>query len=244
MSDTNVIIHIFPGEAVEEKGTFNNMRRRGLVEFKNYLLTVLGHVGISFPPEKKIYGFGPIITPGDITHLRDNYSERVNSMRRKIKQPWNAVNFLFYEESPTFRGKVFTDDDDNIFFASHPHIEIPLKLKDMSKKDALKILTKLDAPYGSKFQGEERENCLTAIFNHLPLYYHNDKPVVLSEPGMLRNTLAELQQGIKPQEEGVAVAAKRGGKRRRKTKRKSRKSKKRRRKKRKTRKKRKSRKKR
>ena len=244
MSDTNVIIHIFPGEAVEEEGTFNNMRRRGLEEFKNYLLTVLGHVGISFPPEKKIYGFGPIITPGDITQLRDNYSERVNSMRRKIKKPWNAVNFLFYEESPTFRGKVFTDDDDDIFFASHPHIEIPLKLKDMSKKDALKILTKLDAPYGSKFQGEERENCLTAIFNHLPLYYHNDKPVVLSEPGMLRNTLAELQQGIKPQEEGVAVAAKRGGKRRRKTKRKSRKSKKRRRKKRKTRRKRKSRKKR
>ena len=244
MSDTNVIIHIFPGEAVEEEGTFNNMRRRGLEEFKNYLLTVLGHVGISFPPEKKIYGFGPIITPGDITQLRDNYSERVNSMRRKIKKPWNAVNFLFYEESPTFRGKVFTDDDDDIFFASHPHIEIPLKLKDMSKKDALKILTKLDAPYGSKFQGEERENCLTAIFNHLPLYYHNDKPVVLSEPGMLRNTLAELQEGIKSQEEGVAVAAKRGGKRRRKTKRKSRKSKKRRRKKRKTRRKRKSRKKR
>ena len=53
MSDTNVIIHIFPGEAVEKEGTFDDMRRRGLVEFKNYLLTVLGHVGISFPPEKK-----------------------------------------------------------------------------------------------------------------------------------------------------------------------------------------------
>ena len=221
MSDTNVIIHIFPGEAIEEEGTFDNMRRRGLDEFKNYLLTVLGHVGISFPPEKKIYGFGPIITQEDITHLRNNYSERVNSMRRRIKSPWNAVNFLFYEDSPVFRGKVFTDDDDDIFFASHPHIEIPLKLKDMSKKDALKILTKLDAPYGSKFQGEERENCLTAIFNYLPLYYHNDKLVVLSEPGMLRNTLAELQKGIKGES---GAASKQGGRRRRrKTKRKKRK---------------------
>ena len=60
MSDTNVIIHIFPGEAVEKEGTFDDMRTRGLVEFKNYLLTVLGHVGISFPPEKKIYGFGDL----------------------------------------------------------------------------------------------------------------------------------------------------------------------------------------
>lgn len=244
MSDTNIIIHIYPGKAVDKEGEFNKKREQGITSFKEYLLEVLGHAGISFPPEKKIYGFGPIIEEGDITHLRDNYGERVNSMRRSIKQPWTAVNFLFYENSPIFRGKVFTDDDDDIFFASHPHIEIPLKLKDMSKKDALKILTKLDAPYGSKFQGEERENCLTAIFNHLPLYYHNNKPVVLSEPGMLRNTLAELQEGIKPQEEGVAVAAKRGGMKRRKTKRKSRKSKKRRRKKRKTRRKRKSRKKR
>ena len=33
----NCIIHIFPGQAVEEEGTFDNMRTRGLDEFKNYL---------------------------------------------------------------------------------------------------------------------------------------------------------------------------------------------------------------
>jgi hypothetical protein len=222
MSDTNVIIHIFPGRGIEEEREFYNKKEQGISIFKDYLLEVLGHVGISFPPEKKIYGFGPIITEEDIIPLRNNYSERVNSMRMRIKHPWNAVNFLFYEDSPVFHGKVFTDDDDNIFFASHPHIEIPLKLKGMSKKDALNILTKLDAPYGSKFQGQERENCLTAIFNHLPLYYSNDKPVVLSEPGMLRNTLMELQKGVEG-ESGATGASKQGGKRTRKTKRKKRK---------------------
>ena len=220
---TNVIIHIYPGRGKEEEREFYNKKELGINIFKEYLLEVLGHVGISFPPEKKIYGFGPIITEEDIIPLRNNYSERVNSMRMRIKHPWNAVNFLFYEDSPVFRGKVFTDDDDNIFFASHPHIEIPLKLKGMSKKDALNILTKLDAPYGSKFQGQERENCLTAIFNHLPLYYRNDKPVVLSEPGMLRNTLVELQKGIEGES---GAASKQGGKRRRKRKTKKRKKRK------------------
>ena len=222
---TNVIIHIYPGRGKEEEREFYNKKEQGINIFKEYLLEVLGHVGISFPPEKKIYGFGPIITEEDIIPLRNNYSERVNSMRMRIKHPWNAVNFLFYEDSPVFQGKVFTDDDDNIFFASHPHIEIPLKLKGMSKKDALNILTKLDAPYGSKFQGQERENCLTAIFNHLPLYYRNDKPVVLSEPGMLRNTLVELQKGIEGES---GAASKQGGKRRRKRKTKRKKRKKRR----------------
>ena len=46
---TDVIIHIYPGIAREPLGTFDDMRRQNLDEFKNYLLTVLGHVGISFP---------------------------------------------------------------------------------------------------------------------------------------------------------------------------------------------------
>jgi len=222
---TNVIIHIYPGRGKEEEREFYNKKELGINIFKEYLLEVLGHVGISFPLEKKIYGFGPIITEEDIIPLRNNYSESPDSMRMRIKHPWNAVNFLFYEDSPVFRGKVFTGEDDNVFFASHPHIEIPLKLKGMSKKDALKILTKLGGKYGSKFQGEDRENCLTAIFNYLPLYYRNDKPVVLSEPGMLRNTLVELQKGIEGES---GAASKQGGKRRRKRKTKRKKRKKRR----------------
>ena len=233
---TDVIIHIYPGRGKEEEREFYNKKEQGISIFKEYLLEVFGHVGISFPLEKKIYGFGPIITEEDIIPLRNNYSESPDSMRMRIKHPWNAVNFLFYEDSPVFRGKVFTGEDDNVFFASHPHIEIPLKLKGMSKKDALKILTKLGGKYGSKFQGEDRENCLTAIFNYLPLYYRNDKPVVLSEPGMLRNTLAELQKGIK--EESGAAAAKQGGRRRRRRKTRRRKTRRKKRRKKKTRKKR------
>lgn len=220
MSDTNVIIHIFQGSALEEKGEFYKKKEEGISNFKKYLLDVLGHVGISFPPEPTIYGFGPNITQEHITNLRGNYQEGVNSMRRKFIIPWDTINFLFFEKSPVFRGKIFTDEE---FFASRPHIEIPLKLKHMDKKKALEILTGLNAYYGSKFTDENRENCLTAIFNHLPLYYHNNKKVVLSEPGMLRVTLDELQDEIKQQEEGVAVAAKRGGRKRRKTKRKKRK---------------------
>ena len=53
MSDTNVIIHIYPGRGKEEEREFYNKKELGINIFKEYLLEVLGHVGISFPPEKK-----------------------------------------------------------------------------------------------------------------------------------------------------------------------------------------------
>ena len=229
---TDVIIHIFPGIGREPPGTFDEMRKQGLDQFKNYLLTVLGHVGISFPPDPTVYGYGPNITQEDLDKLHRQYVGRMRSDHSRIKLPWTAINFLLRPKSPVFVGKI---SNDTVFFNEHEHIKIPLRLVGKTAEQALAILNGIKAPYGNPHSDDTKENCLTAIFNHLPLTYPDGKPVVLREVYMLRVTLEDLltkYQG-KKEESG---ASKQGGRRRRKKTKKKRKTKKRRRKKRKRRK--------
>jgi hypothetical protein len=226
---TDVIIHIFPGIGREPRGTFDEMRTQGLVEFKNYLLTVLGHVGISFPPDETVYGYGPNITQEDLDNLRKFYQIRTRSDRSKEKVKWTALNFLFREKSRVFAGEISDDTD---FFNEHEHIKIPLRLVDKTAEQALAILNDIKAPYGNPHSDDTKENCLTAIFNHLPLTYPDGKPVVLREVYMLRVTLEDLQTKYQGKKEesgaagpvrlaasgaaGAAAASKQGGRRRRK----------------------------
>ena len=122
---TDVIIHIFPGIKYPP-GAFDEMRRQGIDQFKNYLLTVLGHIGISFPPDSTVYGYGPNITQEDLDNLRPDYQRKVSGAVRRIpKEKWTAINFLLREKSPVFNGII---SDDTQFFNEHEHIKIPLKL--------------------------------------------------------------------------------------------------------------------
>ena len=246
---TDVIIHIFPGIGKEPIGTFDEMRTQGLDQFKNYLLTVLGHVGISFPPDPTVYGYGPNITQEDLDSLPTKYVGRMRSDRSRLKLQWTAINFLLRPKSPVFAGKISNDTE---FFNEYEHIKIPLRLEDKTAEQALAILNDIKAPYGNPYNDARKENCLTVIFNHLPLTYPDGKPVVLREVYMLRVTLEDLQTKYQGKKEesgaagpvrlaasgaaGAAGASKQGGRRRRKKTKKKRKTKKRRRKKRKRRK--------
>ena len=231
---TNVIIHIFPGIATEPPGTFDEMRTQGLDQFKNYLLTVLGHVGISFPPDPTVYGYGPNITQEELDKVPSKYVGKMGGDRCRRKLFWTAINFLLRPKSPVFAGKISNDTE---FFNEHEHIKIPLRLVDKTAEQALAILNGIKAPYGNPYIDPRKENCLTAIFNHLPLTYPDGKPVVLREVYMLRVTLEDLQTEYQGKKEesgaGAAAASKQGGRRRRKKAKKKRKTKKRRRKKRK-----------
>ena len=223
---TDVIIHIFPGIGREPIGTFDEMKELGLDQFKNYLLSVLGHVGISFLSDEPVYGYGPNITQKDLDNLRPLYENIRKSDSSRKKTKWTALNFLFYPKSPIFVGKI---SDDTEFFNEHQHIKIPLKLVDKTAQQALYALNGIEASYGSPYLDDTKENCLTAIFNHLTLTYPDGNPVVLSEVYMLRQTLKELQTKYKgKKEESGAAASKQGGKRRRKRKTKRKKRKKRR----------------
>ena len=249
---TDVIIHIYPGIAREPIGTFDEMKELGLDQFKNYLLSVLGHVGISFLSDEPVYGYGPNITQEDLDNLRPLYENIRKSDSSRKKTKWTALNFLFYPKSPIFVGKI---SDDTEFFNEHKHIKIPLKLVNKTAQQALYALNGIEASYGSPYLDNTKENCLTAIFNHLTLTYPDGNPVVLSEVYMLRQTLKELQTKYKGKKEesgaagpvrpaasgaagpvrpaasgsaGVAAgASKQGGKRRRKRKTKRKKRKKR-----------------
>jgi len=229
---TNVIIHIYPGIARESIGTFDEMKELGLDQFKNYLLSVLGHVGISFLSDEPVYGYGPNITQKDLDNLRPLYENIRKSDSSRKKTKWTALNFLFYPKSPIFVGKI---SDDTEFFNEHQHIKIPLKLVDKTAQQALYALNGIEASYGSPYLDDTKENCLTAIFNHLTLTYPDGNPVVLSEVYMLRQTLKELQTKYKGKKEesgaagpvrpaasgsagAAAGASKQGGKRRRKRK--------------------------
>jgi len=235
---TDVIIHIYPGIAREPIGTFDEMKELGLDQFKNYLLSVLGHVGISFLSDEPVYGYGPNITQEDLDNLRPLYENIRKSDSSRKKTKWTALNFLFYPKSPIFVGKI---SDDTEFFNEHKHIKIPLKLVNKTAQQALYALNGIEASYGSPYLDDTKENCLTAIFNHLTLTYPDGNPVVLSEVYMLRQTLKELQENSNSKESsgaagpvrpaasaasGAAAPPRQGGRRRRrKTKRKKRKSK-------------------
>jgi len=218
---SEVIIHIFPGISTDPPGAFDEMRSQGIDQFKNFLFTVLGHVGISFPSDTIVYGYGPNITQEDLDNLRPFYQNKRRSDLSREKTKWTALNFLFYKKSPVFDGIISNDTQ---FFNEHEHIKIPLKLgTGYNTETALETLKGITAQYGSPYLNNTKENCLTAIFNHLPLTYPDGKPVVLSTVYMLRQTLKELQENSNSKESSGA-AGKKGG-RRRKTKRKKRKSK-------------------
>jgi hypothetical protein len=211
---TKVIIHFFRGKLSEAPGKFNEMKsfaidHGGMEYFKDYLLEFFGHVGISFPPDREVYGFGPNITQEDLNDLGPN---RIVDEK---EIPWTAENFLFDDESPKFKGTISVDTQ---FFAAHVHVpKIPLILVGKEKEEALDILRNIDKDYGLPRQ--EGENCLTAIFKYLPLTYSDGTSVLetLSCPSSLIITLQDLKAGL--------AEAKKGGKKtkRKKTKRKRRK---------------------
>jgi len=258
-----VNIHIFQGTGTEQAGKFDEMRTQGLDQFKNHLLTTLGHVGISFPPDTTIYGYGPNITKKVLDELDDKYMESDEQQTRFDDFPWTATNFLLRKDSPEFIGKITKD---TAFFKNNIHETFPLIALVSSAKEALGILCNIKTTYRIRRDDgtfmelvkpsiyglpgkvyDPRENCLTAIFNHLPLTYQNGKQVVLTTVYMLSQTLKELRQGTREacakNESGSPGESKEGGRRRRKKRKKKRKTKKRKsRKKRKTKKKRKSRK--
>ena len=222
---TDVIVHFFVGIGQEPIGTFDEMKEQGLDQFKNYLLTTLGHVGISFPPDTTVYGYGPNITQEDLNSLGPYYENirRSNFSRKKTK--WTAFNFLLDTKSPVFSGKISDDSD---FFGEHKHIKIPLKLVNKTKDEALVILNGIEKNYGYPYSDSSRENCLTAIFNHLELTYPDGKPVILEAVYSLSVTLDNLQKKYQDRERelGVAMASKGGViKKKRKKKRKTRKKK-------------------
>tara|TARA_R110001592_G_scaffold251127_1_gene513808 strand:- start:4838 stop:5677 length:840 start_codon:yes stop_codon:yes gene_type:complete len=260
-----VNIHIFQGTGTEEEGKVNILKNQvvddddgsSLTRFKNHLLTIHGHVGISFPdisfPDNTtIYGYGPDITRKVLDELEvgDEYMEsdkRRTGTTRWTREDWTATNFLFRKDSPKFIGKITKDTS---FFDPEQTETFPLIALVPTPRDALEILYNIKKPYvftddpnkkdqpaiyglpGKKY--DPRENCLTAIFNHLPLTYQNGKQVVLTTVYMLSQTLKELHQGTreaceKNEKSGSTGESKEGGRRRRK-KRKSRKSKRRRRK--------------
>jgi hypothetical protein len=230
---TDVIIHIFQGIGTEHEEAFNEMKKAGIHQFKNYLLVTLGHVGISFGDEN-IYGFGPNITQHDLDELRPYYYKKRRSDFSTKKTPWNAANFLFGEKGIIFDGIMSLDTE---FFNQHNHIKIPLKLME-TKDDALGKLNIITAKYGippellhRKRTEEQRsmtfENCLSAIFNHLSLTYIDGRAVkpTLKQVYYLTQTLWDLVPSIRPPPLGVrpfASASKdtRGGRRRKKTKKK------------------------
>ena len=121
---------------------------------------------------------------------------------------------------PVFDGIISNDTQ---FFNEHEHIKIPLKLgTGYNTETALETLNGITAQYGSPYLDDTKENCLTAIFNHLPLTYPDGRPVVLSEVYMLRQTLKELQENSNSKEssgaaekESSGATGKRGGRRRR-----------------------------
>ena len=234
---TDVIIHIFQGIGTEHEEAFDEMKKAGIHQFKNYLLVVLGHVGISFGDEN-IYGFGPNITQHDLNELRSYYHKKRRSGRNSQKIPWNATNFLFGEKSIIFDGIISIDTE---FFNQHNHVKIPLKLMG-TKDDALEKLNSITAKYGippellHRERTEEQrlmtfENCLSAIFNHLSLTYLDGRAVkpTLKQVYYLTQTLWDLVPSIRPPPLQLRPSASkdtRGGRRRkRKTKRKTRKKK-------------------
>tara|TARA_B110000037_G_scaffold166905_1_gene188941 strand:+ start:1568 stop:2365 length:798 start_codon:yes stop_codon:yes gene_type:complete len=233
---TDVIIHIFQGIRTEHEEAFNEMKKAGIHQFKNYLLVALGHVGISFGDEN-IYGFGPNITQHDLDELRPYYHRKRRSDFSTKKTPWNATNFLFDEKSIIFDGIMSLDTE---FFNQHKHIKIPLKLMG-TKDDALEKLYSIKAKYGippellHRKRTEEQkeltfENCLSAIFNHLPLRYLDGQTEVkptIKQVYYLTQTLWDLVPSTRPSPPRTRPAAasgeskgaaERGGRRRRKTK--------------------------
>ena len=213
---TDVIIHIFPGMIIDQDGEFDKMKSKGITHFKNYLLSILGHVGISFPDNPTVYGYGPNVTQENLDNLRDDYQKKVIRGGRYIpKIKWTALNFLFNRKSPVFNGII---SDNTQFFERHKHIKIQLKLINNNANQAMTILNGIKAKYGSQFSDSTKENCLTAIFDHLSFTYTDGKPVILKNPSMLRYTLQELQENSN----SVEISGKKGGKKsRRKSRRKS-----------------------
>ena len=130
---------------------------------------------------------------------------------------------------------------DTNFFNEHKHIKIPLKLMG-TKYDALEKLYSIKAKYGippellHRKRTEEQkeltfENCLSAIFNHLPLRYLDGKTEVkptIKQVYYLTQTLWDLVPSTRPSPPRTRPAAAasreskgaagRGGRRRRKTK--------------------------
>lgn len=234
---TDVIIHIFQGIGSEHEEAFNEMKKAGIHQFKNYLLVALGHVGISFGDEN-IYGFGPNITQHDLDELRPYYHKKRRSDFSTKKTPWNAANFLFGEKGIIFDGIMSLDTE---FFNQHKHIKIPLKLMG-TKDDALGKLNSITAKYGippellHRERTEEQkeltfENCLSAIFNHLSLTYLDGQTEVkptIKQVYYLTQTLWDLVPSTRPSPPRARPAAAasgeskgaagRGGRRRRKTK--------------------------
>jgi hypothetical protein len=218
---TDVIIHFFQGTSTEPPEAFDEMKEQGIDGFKNYLLVVLGHVGISFPPDNTVYGFGPNITQEYLDKLKPYYSRKRKSDWSREKIKWNALNFLFDEMSPEFEGII---SDDGQFFDEHKHIKIPL-ISEVNAKETLDRFKSMHGkPYGSPYMDAAKENCITAIFNHLPLMYSDGRNVAetLSELAMLTKTLQDLQKNLEPTEAGERKGG-RKTKKRRKTKRKRRK---------------------